>query len=66
MGKNMFAILLILCSFASANKNLTVHLFPESHNDAGWIHTAEEYFQTKTKKIFTSVIDGLEEFDFTF
>ena len=62
----MFAILLILCSFASANKNLTVHLFPESHNDAGWIHTAEEYFQTKTKKIFTSVIDGLEEFDFTF
>ena len=62
MGKIIIVLLLALCSLVLGKKNLTIHLFAESHNDAGWKYTAEEYYQMKTRKIFTSVIDSLDEF----
>lgn len=40
---------------------LTVFVVPHSHCDPGWIKTFDEYFQSQTKSILTTVIDALNK-----
>lgn len=40
---------------------LTVFVIPHSHCDPGWIKTFDEYFQTQTKQILTTVINALKK-----
>jgi len=41
------------------SKPLRVFVLPHSHCDPGWIKTFDDYFQSQTKQILTSIIDAL-------
>ena len=43
----------------SEEEPLTVLIVPHSHCDPGWIKTFDEYFQSQTKSIITTVINAL-------
>ena len=44
-----------------SNKSLTkVHIVAHSHNDPGWLESESQYFQQRTKKIITNVVQSLE------
>lgn len=43
----------------SAEQPLTVYVIPHSHCDPGWLKTFDQYFQTQTKNIITTVIQAL-------
>ncbi len=57
----LFAIYLILN--ITLQKSITIHFIPHSHNDVGWLCTAEEYYDGCSKgnvsKIFNSVLDNI-------
>lgn len=42
-----------------AKKTLTkVHIVAHSHNDPGWLETESQYFQQRSKKIITNVVQS--------
>lgn len=43
----------------TSDKPLRIFVVPHSHCDPGWIKTFDKYFQTRTKKIITSVVESL-------
>lgn len=42
-------------------KPLRIFVVPHSHCDPGWIKTFDEYFQTQTKQILSTVIEALDK-----
>lgn len=42
-------------------RKLRVFVIPHSHNDPGWLQTVDEYYQSKTKKILTNIVNALKE-----
>ena len=36
--------------YSSASGRKTIHLFPHSHTDLGWLSTVDEYFEGSYKK----------------
>jgi hypothetical protein len=55
-------IILLLCVFSlsrGADKNLTMHFILHSHDDAGWVHTFDEYYTDKVSIILDNVIGEL-------
>jgi hypothetical protein len=53
----------LLCTAAlgaEAKPLTTVHIIAHSHNDPGWLESESEYFQERTKKIITNVVQSLE------
>ena len=40
-------------------QDLTIYVVPHSHCDPGWIKTFDEYFQSQTKSILTTVVQAL-------
>ncbi len=42
-----------------AEHPLTVYVIPHSHCDPGWLKTFDQYFQSQTKSIITTVVDAL-------
>jgi len=40
---------------------LTVHIVAHTHDDVGWLLTVDQYFQTQTRYIVTSVVSSLLE-----
>ena len=46
---------------AAAEPLTTVHVIAHSHNDPGWLETESGYFQERTKKIITNVVESLED-----
>ena len=46
-------------SNASTGRPLTkVHIVAHSHNDPGWLESESEYFQQRSKKIITNVVES--------
>ena len=41
------------------NELIHVHMVAHSHNDVGWLMTAEEYYQSQVVNILNSVIEAL-------
>eukprot|EP00980_Cylindrotheca_fusiformis_P004845 scaffold1034_cov127-Cylindrotheca_fusiformis.AAC.26 len=44
----------------SRSHPLTVYVVPHSHCDPGWLKTFDDYFQSQTKQILTSVVEALK------
>ena len=43
-----------------AHDTLEIFVVPHSHCDPGWIKTFDQYFQTQTKEIISTVVDALK------
>ena len=43
---------------AKAISLTTVHIIAHSHNDPGWLESESQYFQQRTKKIITNVVQS--------
>ena len=54
-----FLFLLFLAITVNAKKNLTIHMIPHSHNDAGWLMSMDQYFRDYTSRILDSVTKEL-------
>jgi len=55
----MLALLLVFSAEAKSENDVTVHIIPHTHDDAGWLWTLEQYY-TGTGKV--SVKDILDNF----
>ena len=50
-----------LASGASTSPPTIVHIIPHSHEDPGWLLTADQYYEQRSKAIITNVVTSLEQ-----
>ncbi|KAF2071779.1 hypothetical protein CYY_006907 [Polysphondylium violaceum] len=48
-----------LCTFATADNTIKIHLICHSHDDSGWLETFEEYYQDSVRFIISRVLTAL-------
>lgn len=54
-------MLFFLCMLLQAIAKLKVFVVLHSHNDAGWLETADFYYQNQTQYIFNTMLELLQE-----
>jgi hypothetical protein len=59
MRQSVVLVLFAFITLVLSQRPVTVHVIPHSHDDAGWLMTMDEYFNTQVKSILDTVTQSL-------